>query len=258
MNRSIGSSVLLVGGVALMALAGCSRNEPPKQPTSSPTFESDVGTSPPSAPGQPTAPEQPEAAPPGTPSGSPESPQGTTPREGPSPGQPGDSGAGRPPTGHDAAGEHRGPGSSPQGATAPGTEVTPMPTERELCDTLTRDARLLVEDVQGGVTLVLKPRPGRDLSMLREQARQIERRTEHNAGSSIGPSCVIFAIGRGGATTAIAESPDAVRILITTSDPSQVQSIRRQIREFVNKSGNQGSRGQGNSPQPGSGSGGGQ
>lgn len=252
MNRSIRSSVLAFGGVALMALWGCSQNEPPKQPTSSPTFESDVGTSPQSAPGQPTAPEQPGATPPSTPSGPPESPQGATPREGPSPGQPGDSSAGRPSTGHEMGGEHGGAGAPPQGPA-----VTPMPSERDLCDTLTRDAKLQVEDAEGGVTLILKPRASRDLAMLREHARQIGYRAEHSAGSSIGPSCVLFAIGRGGATTAIAESPDAVRILITTSDSTQVQSIRRQVREFVNKGADK-SGGQGSSPKQGSGSGSGQ
>jgi hypothetical protein len=132
-----------------------------------------------------------------------------------------------------------------------------MMSERDLCDALTREARVHVEDVQGGVAIVAKPRAGNAISSVRDRAQQIERRAGQSPGSSIGASCELFAIGRTGATISIAEAPDSVRLLITTSEPGQVQIIRKQVREFVNttagKSGGQGTRGQGGSRGQGSG-----
>jgi hypothetical protein len=128
--------------------------------------------------------------------------------------------------------------------TGPGAEATATISERELCDTLTREAKLHVEDVQGGVLLHATLRPSGDLSLLRDRARQLERRAGQPSGGGGGPSCELFAIARSGAVVSVAEAPDSVRILLTTTDPNQVRTIRKQVRAFANagsaKSGNQG------------------
>ena len=140
------------------------------------------------------------------------------------------------------------------------------PSEREMCYALLVDAKLHVEDMQGGVALVITPKAGGDLDAIKQAARTIESKmppagmTAPPAGTStagtIPPSgkapesspsgatgtttdaapadaCILFDLGRKGARASVAEEQKAVRILLTTSDPASVKLLRARTRELV-------------------------
>jgi hypothetical protein len=123
---------------SLLMSAGCGGSETPQQST--PTFESRVGEATPRV--------EPAPAPAPTPS-----PAQTDPLVG-------------------------GPGSSPSTAAGTGMATPPTapsgPSEREMCDALLVDAKLQVEDIQGGAALVITPKAGGDLEALKQAARTIE------------------------------------------------------------------------------------
>jgi hypothetical protein len=208
MNRSIGSCVLCLGAAAALALAGCSKNEPPaKQATSSPTFESNVGSSPTYESGQP----------------SPQSPPGAGSNE--------PYGAGQ------RVSEQPGQGEQGMSSERPSAQPAPTASERDLCGALMHDVTLRVEDGPGGAVIEIKPRASADLPLLQRRAHEVEQRLGQSAGAApSGATCELFAIVRGGATTAVSETPEAVRILITTTDPSRVRALRKQVRDFANAS----------------------
>lgn len=261
MHCTIWSSALALGSAALIGVAGCSHNErPAKQatssPTSSPTFESNIGSSQYES-SQPTTP---GTQAPGTPRGSlpsegtmgstREPNQGTRPETNAPAEQPQRSAAEQ-----GAQNQAAQAAQAAQGTTGsrPSAETPQTTSESDLCAALTREGKLNVEDVQGGAAIVVKPRSG-DITIVRQRAQDINQRLGQNVGSAPGASCELFTIARSGASTAVSETPESVRILITTTDPGQVRKIRKEVREYVNKSaiGAQGKRGAGSQGGPGS------
>ena len=198
LGSTLGSAALITAGL------GCSRESRPAQPpigTSSPTFESNVPapSTPPPPPGaareQPPPPPGPEApAPP------------------PPPGETGAPHEGEPPS---AAG---------------GNE-----SERQLCDALASDAKLHVEDVQHGAAIVAVPRTGHDVSAIRDDSHRIEGVMHQQHGAEIGPeACGLFAIGRlPSVNVSVVEGSNAMRIVMTTTNPAEVKDLRRIARDQV-------------------------
>jgi hypothetical protein len=130
-------------------------------------------------------------------------------------------------------------GSMPQG----GGETTSTPNERALCDSLSQDANMRVEDIQGGVAIVLTPRSGKDLDAVRNDARGIERSLSPGTAGSSGRTqptgegrCDLMEIGRQGATTSVIEGPSEVRILMTSPDATASKNLRKQVRDYVRSS----------------------
>ena len=127
--------------------------------------------------------------------------------------------------------------------------------ERELCDTLTRDSRATVEDVQGGVALVLRPQQGGDMDTVREHARKMESAMTSAGQQQGGPTgaetCPLFDLARQGAKTSMSDTPRGVRLMITTQDPTQVKALRKQVRDFVKPAAQKKGQGGGPRQQPG-------
>ncbi len=218
MMHSIKSWGLVFGSAALLALVGCQ----PKSKQSAaapPPYEPGVSTG--QQPGATSETERPSA--PSNEMGMPMDQQ--HPEAGA--GEPGAAPRGQPGAATPGAPEHMGAG---QGT----SEAAPQASERTLCDALMRHARLHIEDVQGGVAIVAKPRASADLSRVREDMEQIDRRMSSGATPSAGEACELVAIGRSGALAAVTVAPDAIRILLTSPDATQVKAIRKQARDFVN------------------------
>ncbi len=155
-----------------------------------------------------------------------------------------------------------------QGTTGSGSESLGTINEREACDLLVSEAMLHTEQVDGGIAIVAKPRRGTDVSTVRSRMQSIHRGIERGGAGSSSAQCELFALGRNGVATLI-ETPDSIRLLVTTSDAARVPQLRRQAAEFMRSKGSPGQRGssgsqgggsQGGSPgsgSPGSGSQGG-
>lgn len=145
-----------------------------------------------------------------------------------------------------------GAGTSPQGAqgSQPGGVATTGGTahpvalinEREACDLLMADAMLHTEAIEGGVAIVAKPRRNVDVSALRDRMQSIHHGIEGGGPASAEVQCALFALGRNGAA-ALIETPDSVRLLVTTSDAARVPKLRRQALEFMRSKGGPASRG---------------
>src|SRR5262249_46141878 len=140
------------------------------------------------------------------------------------------------------------PAQPPTGAEMPAgqapTGAAPM-TERDMCDLLTHDATVRVEDIQGGVAVVLVPKPGIDLPRVRAAARRAERALTPGGNLPATPGaarpgrpaeadrCALFDIGRGGARAVVSEGPNAIRILFTSADQPLIKAMRKQARDFA-------------------------
>jgi len=109
-------------------------------------------------------------------------------------------------------------------------------SELALCSSLMQDATVRVEDITGGAAIVIKPRSASDLPVVKQRADQIEQRLSSPSSGTSGAPCELFTIVHGGAAAAVAETPGAIRVLITTSDQGRVRQIRREVRDFVSKS----------------------
>jgi len=225
----------LGGALALAAVSACSSSppQPSSPPPSSPRSPSSVesqtpvstggsntmqpGFDPDRAPQSMTPPTAIQEAPPGGP---------------PSLGQ----------QGANAGPQGTGPGMSQQDSqgTQPGSRGTMGGTneppagvnERETCTVLTNDATLHIESIEGGVAIVARPRRGVDLSKLRQDMHKVEHGIEQGAPAPVALQCDLFALARNG-VVAIAETPDSIRLLVTTSEAARVPQIRRQAGEFV-------------------------
>jgi hypothetical protein len=220
-----------LGAAALLALgAGCSReSRPAQQPTTggtSPTFESNV---------PPTGAEQ----------GAQQGAMGEQGAMGAQPGamggqqgamggqqgaQPGTMGAPQGVPGAGATGEQQ--GAQPQAPMA-------GQSEREMCDTLASGAKLHVEDVQNGVAIVATPRAGSNLATVRDDAQRIERQIHQGPGAGApgagGEACGLFSLARlPSVSTNVTEAANSVRIVMTTSNPSEVRDLRRVARDQIN------------------------
>lgn len=243
MNGSRQSIYLALGCAAALAASACSR---PSQSPSSPSLEPAVGTSPrgeraPETTGGSNTQQpglgsdrdsQSTGQPGGVAQGEPSEARGGGAQQGSGAGQPG-SGAAQQGTGAGAGqvGAHEGHAGSP--GTMGGTNEAPSAVdEREACDRLTSEATLRVEQVEGGVSIVARPRRGADLSTLRGSMQSVQRGIERGAPSSAAAQCDLFALGRAG-VVAITETPDSIRLLVTTSDAARVPQLRRQANEFV-------------------------
>ena len=212
MKRSITRVGLTFASAALLAmLASCSRQSQPAQPTPSPTFE--PGMEPPPPPAAPQAPTAPTA--PGAPQGG----------QAPMPPQPqSEYGQGM---------EEQPYGQPEQGAQGAGQPAMTM-SEREACDALKRDSRINVEDVQGGVAIVMRPKRGAELSGVRENARMIERHmSQGGPRSPSAQQCALFDLAAPGVMTSLTEGADSVRLILTTSDAAKTRTLRKQARDFA-------------------------
>jgi hypothetical protein len=104
-----------------------------------------------------------------------------------------------------------------------------------MCITLAKEAKLKVEDVRNGVAIVMTPKAGKELSIVRDDARKLELAI-HQAGSPQGETCGLFGLGRlPSVTTSLTEGMNTVRILMTTSNPGEVKELRHQAREQVDE-----------------------
>jgi hypothetical protein len=148
--------------------------------------------------------------------------------------------------------ESTGAGATPQGAqgSQPGTPgttggtVQPLASinEREACDLLMADAMLHTEAIEGGVAIVAKPRRNVEVSTVRDRMTSIHHGIERGGPSSPAAECELFALGRSGVASLI-ETPDSIRLLVTTSDAARVPQLRRQATEFMRSKGGPASRG---------------
>lgn len=131
----------------------------------------------------------------------------------------------------------------------------PVPTrltrEAALCGALAQQATLRVEDIQGGASLVLTPRTEADMQAVRDAARAFEQQMGSVRPRGDGSPCALFELGHAGARAAVSEGPDTMRIFITTSDPAQVETIRRQARNFAMSAERERSSGEEGDPGPG-------
>lgn len=269
MNGSTHSIHLALGCAAALLAGACSR---PSSPPSSPSLGSGVGTS-----------SIDERAPETTGGSNTQQPGFDSDRESQSTGQPGAMqqhdasgsqdqgqqgfGAGQQGAGQQGAGQQgAGQGTSQQGAQgaqpgSPGTmggtnEAPSAINEREACDQLTSAATLHTEQIEGGVSIVARPRRGGDLSSLRSNVQSIQRGIERGAPAAASAQCDLFSLARGG-VVAVTETPDSIRLLVTTSDAARVPQLRRQANEFL-RSTKGGSSQQNGSPKGGTQKGGSQ
>ncbi|MFS8066361.1 MAG: hypothetical protein ACMG6S_08305 [Byssovorax sp.] len=264
MNGSTQSIYLALGCAAALTASACSR---PSQSPSSPSLGQGVGVSSPA-----------EQSPEMTGGSNTQQPGFGSDRESQSTGQPGamqrgeqgdarangaagtgqqGSGAGQ--QGSGAAqqgtgagsqmGAHEGHTRSP-GAMGGMNDAPSAIDEREACDRLTSEATLRAEPTEGGVVIVARPRRGVDLSTLRSSMQSIHRGIERGAPSSATATCDLFSLARTG-VVAIAETPDSIRLLVTTSDAARVPQIRRQANEFIRTSKAGGSTQQNGAPKGG-------
>ncbi len=244
MNGSTHSIHLALGCAAALLAGACSR---PSPPPSSPSLGQGVGTS-----------SINERAPETTGGSNTAQPGFDSERESQSTGQPGTMQQGEPSEAHrgspqgqgqqgfGAGQQGAGQGTSPQGAqgaqpgspgaTSSTNEAPSAINEREACDQLTREAMLHIEPIEGGVTIVARPRRSVDLSTLRSRMQSIQHGIERGAPSSASTQCDLFSLGRTG-VVAITETPDSIRLLVTTSDASRVPQLRRQAGEFLRSKG---------------------
>jgi hypothetical protein len=214
----------LGGALAIVAVSACSSSPPP--PPSPPTPSSAEPQTPMSTGGS-------NAAQPGF------EEDHATPGGPPSQGQQG-AGAGPQGTGPGVSAAPQPSSQEPQpGSRGPlgGTNEPPAGVnEREACEALTKNATLHIESIEGGVAIVARPRRGQDLATLRQDMHKVERGIEQGAPAPAATQCDLFALARNG-VVAIAETPDSIRLLVTTSDAPRVQQLRRQAGEFVRSKG---------------------
>ena len=92
-----------------------------------------------------------------------------------------------------------------------------------------------VEDVQGGVSIVVTPKAGQEFSTVRDDARRLEN-TFHGAHSAQqGDTCGIAELARLPSVTAqVIEGNNNMRIQLTTTDDKEVKDLRRIARDEVN------------------------
>jgi hypothetical protein len=230
MKRSVTWLGGTLGSAALLALGiGCHRESQPQTPpaagTTSPTFESNVppGT-PPAGQAQPAPAPEMGALPPTGPG---QPPGEAAPPPAPPPAAP------APPPEMGAQ-----PGAAPRGAEQPSITTGGGESERQLCDKLVTVAKIHVEDVQKGVAIVIVPKPGQDLSMVRDDARRVESMIHQHASPETAPppaeACGLFIVARlPSVTSTLTEGAKSVRILMTTTNPAELKDLRRSARDQV-------------------------
>lgn len=120
-------------------------------------------------------------------------------------------------------------------------EKAGVTSEKQLCEALAQGARMRVEDVMGGVAIVLTPRGGTQLASIRDHARKLEGWIQTGAaegaagGPRSGETCGIAELGRlPSVTTSLSEAANSVRIRMTTANPTEVRDLRRMARDEVN------------------------
>ena len=94
------------------------------------------------------------------------------------------------------------------------------------------EAMLHTEAIEGGVAIIAKPRRNVDVSTVRDRMQSIHHGIERGGPASAEAACALFAVGRNGVATLI-ETPDTIRLLVTTSDASRVPQLRREAQEFM-------------------------
>src|SRR5262249_50418680 len=102
-------------------------------------------------------------------------------------------------------------------AEPPATEPAPVVSEVELCEALSRDAKMSMTDIQGGEAIVLMPRGGASLDTVKGAATQLEQAVatvNPHLGAS-GEPCALFDIGRQGGKVVAVVKDKVVRIQVT-------------------------------------------
>ncbi len=150
-------------------------------------------------------------------------------------------------------------GSQPGSPGTSGSTAQPLASinEREACTLLMSEAIVHTEPIEGGVVIVAKPRRTVDVSTVRNRMQSIHQGIERGGPASAEATCELFALGRLGMVTLL-ETPDSLRLLVTTSDASRVPQLRRQANEFMRSKGTPARRGEtpqggtrgGGTPQP--------
>jgi hypothetical protein len=226
MRRSMTCVGWTLGSAALLALGlGCSRESPPPEVpagTPSPPFESNVPPGP-----APAMPEPPGANP------APLAP-GSIPETGPM-GQ-----AGQPPQPPPPPRTQFEPAAPPEAMQHRTEQPAPAASganEHQLCDALASGAKLHVEDVQNGVTIIAVPRAGHDLANVHDDAQRIAsalRQRPAAEGQATGDACGLFSVARQpDVMTTITDGRASVRIVMTTSNPAAIHDLRRAARDQV-------------------------
>jgi hypothetical protein len=116
--------------------------------------------------------------------------------------------------------------------------------ERDLCAELTREGRLDLEEVPGGVALVAEPKPGQKLDGVLHAMRNIHDEMTPDGNLTARPGvpvvaprapdrCALFDAARAGARADIDATPGVIRLAITSGDPSAIQAIREGAKRFV-------------------------
>lgn len=106
-------------------------------------------------------------------------------------------------------------------------------SEKIACDALANNAKLRVEDVQGGVSIVATPKTGQDLATVRDDARRLESAI-HGAHGAQQETCGIAELARLPSVTAqVVETGNQVRINMTTTNAGEVRDLRRIARDEV-------------------------
>jgi hypothetical protein len=211
-----------------LTLAACSRSAPPpRPPQASPSFESRV-TEDDALPALRSEPGRPA---PGAQGMEPGTESDATPPE-PQPNGAGSSGAnGALPKPSTPMGNEPAPGDR-----APGAMSAPL-SERGVCAALSQDAILRIEDVQGGVAIVMTPRAGADLDAVRLDAHAVEKAASPAAAQKgeqpSGERCELLEIGRQAGTTSMVEGPGEIRILMTSPDAATTRTVRQRAHDYV-------------------------
>jgi hypothetical protein len=109
-------------------------------------------------------------------------------------------------------------------------------SDKAICDALAQSAKLRVEDVQHGVAIMATPKGDADVSTVRDDARRLSATIQKGAEphADRGESCGLAELGRlPSVTVQMSEGGQGVRILMTTSNPSEVKDLRRMAREEI-------------------------
>jgi hypothetical protein len=129
-----------------------------------------------------------------------------------------------------------------------GEPVAPpsAPAERErkleaaasdLCAALTHASALRVEDIPGGIAITMTPHAKESREVVREDAQRFQQSFAALAAepTDIGRTsgCNLANLPKLGATTSITDTGPNVRILLTSTDPTNVDTLRQELRAFA-------------------------
>lgn len=115
-------------------------------------------------------------------------------------------------------------------------------TDFEVCNDLSSNAKISVQNITNGVMIVLRPTSSGDLATLKDRAHQVERHITSGASNtpSQGASCALFDFAKGDVVN-VTEGTDNVKIDITTTSKSDVGDLRKNAQAWAKATPNGGS-----------------